>query len=94
MPDREKVIRELINLPTTVYCGFYQLRITHDLRDETVELLKEQEAVKPILTPWIANDDGEVAVYKMECGKCGVPFYYEEQNYCSECGTPILWEGR
>lgn len=45
MPDREKVIRELANLPTTVYCGFYQLRITHDLRDEIVKLLKEQEAV-------------------------------------------------
>ena len=41
--DVKKVIRELVNLPITVYCGFYQLRITHSLRDETVKLLKEQQ---------------------------------------------------
>ena len=46
MPDRDKVIKELVNLHTTVYDGFYQLRITHDLRDETVKLLKEQEDEK------------------------------------------------
>jgi len=61
---------------------------------DAIVLLKEQDAVKPILTPWIVNDDGEVTVYKMECGKCGVQFYYEDQKYCSECGTPILLEGR
>ena len=43
MPDREKVVKELVCLPTTVYDGFYQLRITHDLRDKVVKLLKEQE---------------------------------------------------
>ena len=59
-----------------------------------VALLEDQEAVRPILTPWIVNDDGEVTVYKMECGKCGIQFYYEDQKYCSECGTLILWEGR
>lgn len=48
MPDREKVIRELVNLPTTVYDGFYQLRITHDLRDEIVKLLKEQQKLVDI----------------------------------------------
>ena len=43
MTDSEKVIRELNNLPTTVYCGFYQLRITHDLRDKVVKMMKEQQ---------------------------------------------------
>ena len=42
--DMEKVIKELVCLPTTVYYGFYQLRITHDLRDKVVKLLKEQDA--------------------------------------------------
>ena len=56
--------------------------------------LKEQEAIKPILTPWRVNDDGEVTIYKTECGKCGSQFYYEDQKYCSECGTQILWEDR
>ena len=45
MPDREKVIKELDCLPTTVYDGFYQLRITHDLRDKVVKLLKEQNGL-------------------------------------------------
>ena len=39
----DKVINELNNLPTTVYCGFYQLRMTHNLRDETIKLLKQQQ---------------------------------------------------
>lgn len=43
MPDREKVIKELTNLPTTIYCGFYQLRITHDLRNKVIALLNEQD---------------------------------------------------
>lgn len=45
--DSEKAIKELTNLPTTIYDGFYQLRITHDLRDKVIALLKEQEA-KPL----------------------------------------------
>ena len=39
----DKVINELNNLPTIVHCGFYQLRMTHSLRDEVVELLKKQQ---------------------------------------------------
>lgn len=60
--DREKVIKELVNLPITVHNGFYQLRITHDLRDEIVKLLKEQEKKqitlhkKHVIT-WGRNDD-------------------------------------
>lgn len=44
MIDRENVIKELTNLPTTIYSGMYQLRITHDLRNKVIALLKEQEA--------------------------------------------------
>ena len=44
--DRDAVIKELLCLPITVYYGFYQLRITHDLRDKVVKLLKEQEDEK------------------------------------------------
>lgn len=44
MPDRENVIKELENAPNTVKDGFYYLRITHKLRDDAIDLLKEQEA--------------------------------------------------
>ena len=43
MTDRDKIIKELTNLPTTIYDGFYQLRITHDLRNKVIALLKEQQ---------------------------------------------------
>lgn len=87
--DREKVIKELINLPTMVYDGFYQLRITHDLRDETVKLLKEQETVEPTL---IREGRNKYYNYYV-CPRCRNEVEYE-QNYCSECGMPFLWEGR
>ncbi len=95
MIDREKVIKEfehLLNVAKDNYQDFVDLTV--DGGEEILALLKEQEAVRPILTPWTVNDDGEVTVYKMECGKCGIQFYYEDQKYCSECGTPILWGGR
>lgn len=44
MKDTEKVIKELTNLPKTIYYGFYQLRITYEVRDKVIALLKEQEA--------------------------------------------------
>ena len=45
MAELNKVIEKLSNLPTTVYCGFYQLRITHSLRDDVIKLLKEQPQI-------------------------------------------------
>lgn len=48
----ENVIKELTNLPTTVYGGFYQLRITHDLRNKVIAMLKEPEEQK---RKWLQN---------------------------------------
>ena len=62
--------------------------------DEAIELLKEQEAVEPIITPWLENEDGEVIIEKKECGRCGYHFFTEKPNYCENCGRPVLWEGR
>lgn len=45
------------------------------------ELLKEQEAVKPT---WSRG--------KPFCGACGLRIH--GGKFCSECGKPILWEGR
>ena len=59
-----------------------------------IELLKEQEAVEPIITPWAEDEDGNIVVAKRECGKCGYQFFTERPNFCENCGTPILWEGR
>lgn len=91
MTDREKAIKELTNLPTTIYNGCYQLRITHDLRDEIVKLLKEQEAelsyreAKAITHTATKLDD-------VTCPSCGnvVRMRYD---YCHYCGQKLDWEG-
>ena len=86
------------------YCGWnipHRKSITNDeihfyawLCRSAVALLKEQEAVEPIITPWAEDEDGNIVVAKKECGKCGYQFFTERPNFCENCGTPILWEGR
>ena len=49
--------------------------------DDALKLLKEQEPVKPT---W--------SLGKPFCGACGLRI--RSGKYCSECGKPILWEGR
>lgn len=68
--------------------------VNQQLISRTLALLKEQEAVEPVITPCAVNADGEVEIAKRECGHCGYQFFTEKPNYCENCGTPILWEGR
>ena len=56
---------------------------------EGICLLKEQEAVEPILIREGRNKNYNDYV----CPRCDNEVVYE-QNYCSECGVPFLWEGR
>ena len=59
-------------------------------RAEQVDsLLKEQEAVAPILIREGRNNNYNDYV----CPRCGNEVVYE-QNYCSECGVRFLWECR
>ena len=51
--------------------------------------LKEQEAVEPTLIREGRNKNYNDYV----CPRCDNEVVYE-QNYCSECGIPFLWEGR
>ena len=81
--NREKVIEELVYLPTTVYEGFYQLRITHDLRDKVVKLLKEQEAVAPIRIDGKRN-------HFIKCGNCNYDLVTGFQ-FCPHCGRKVKW---
>lgn len=53
------------------------------------ELLKEQDAVEPILIREGRNKHYNDYV----CPRCDNEVVYE-QNYCSECGVEFLWEGR
>lgn len=53
------------------------------------DLLKEQEAVVPILIREARNKNYNDYV----CPRCDNEVVYE-QNYCSECGVKFMWEGR
>ena len=59
------------------------------------DLLKEQEAVKPVLD----EKTGRIWL----CGNCGSYVGFEDNDphdpnefdkYCRKCGRPVLWEGR
>lgn len=93
MPDREKVIKELECLPITVYHGFYQLRITHDLRDKVVKLLKERDA-EWIEYPECLAYDGAYSDSHIVCSACKHVFSImdnctEEFDYCPHCGAKM-----
>lgn len=75
--------------------GYYYILIRPDVRDRIIELLKKQEAVKPVLD----EQTGRIWL----CGKCGSYVGFEDNDphdpnefdkYCRECGGPVLWEGR
>lgn len=65
------------------------VKMSNQFRDIVVNLLKEHEAVKPILIREGRNKHYNDYV----CPRCDNEVVYE-QNYCSECGVQFLWEGR
>lgn len=86
MPDREKVIKGL------EYCEKYfnccdkcpywdgGTHCTADLAHDTLNLLKEQDAVT-------VHDPGAF------CPKCGWMLYPEDHpKFCGNCGYPVKWE--
>ena len=98
MADMEKVKKGIWQcwLPSTEEeyatqchdCPYYEPGITLEecmtaLRTDALALLKEQEAVKPF-----SDDDGAYW-----CGSCHEDLVWH-QKFCSNCGRPVLWEGR
>lgn len=67
--------------------GKYNI-VTRNAMENAVRLLK-QDAVEPIL-----KREGRNKNYNDYCCPiCDNEVVYE-QNFCSECGRPFLWEGR
>lgn len=58
-----------------------------DLIDETLALLKEQEAVEPHSH---MTDDSDLY---FTCGKCGHVIWSESYKFCPMCATQIAWNG-
>jgi len=77
-----------INRPNFAIC-------VKDIASDALELLKEQEAVKPVQD----KKTGRVWL----CGNCGSYVGFEDHDeddpnefdkFCRECGHPVSWEGR
>lgn len=60
----------------------------HSILTQFHEWAKEQKAVEPILK----RKGRSKAFNDYVCPVCDQEIAYE-QNYCSECGKPILWKG-
>ena len=97
MVDREKVLAGLKSCAdstgalcrTCPYDFIHNENCMGDMAQDALELLKEQEAVEPIL-----KRKGKSKMYNdYVCPVCDNEVVYE-QCYCSECGKPFLWEGR
>lgn len=98
MPDREKVIEayECCKNSFDRICEKcpYEKDCYHDgmpmfVIEKMVALLKEQEAVEPILIREGRNKNYNDYV----CPRCVNGVVYKK-NYCSECGVRFLWGGR
>lgn len=98
MIDREKVFDGLKCLADGDACchsdcHYFDDRVTTScfqrMAQDALELLKEQEAVEPIL-----KREGRNKYYNYYvCPRCNEEVVYD-QNYCPECGAKFMWEGR
>lgn len=91
--DREKII-EALQYMISENCTETQFDYTDDI-EAAIAMLKEQEAVKPVLD----EKTGRIWL----CGNCGSYVGFEDNDphdpnefdkYCRKCGRPVLWEGR
>lgn len=88
----DKVDSEFVYLTKREAEGCLELA---EAQDVIQEMLKEQEAVKPV------RDEQTGRIWL--CGNCGTYVGFEDNDpydpnefdkYCRECGRPVLWEGR
>lgn len=90
VPDREKVIKGLelceIGSGDRCYeteCPYYGQECTESLKNDIFELLKEQEAVKPMKR----IEENEWTV----CGCCK-NHIISKWSFCPYCGKAVKWE--
>lgn len=92
MPDRKEVVIQDLKL---VY--EYIRKEVHDIAsckcrmldkvNDAIALLKEQEAVEPIL-----KRQGRNKYYNYYVCRCCNEELFYQQNYCSECGRAVKWD--
>ena len=76
-----------------VYNNSNQLDTLSSMIDE---LLKEQEAVKPIFIETTRTHEAGFMEVSIKCGNCKskVQYYPERWKYCPNCGRKVKWDER
>lgn len=82
MPDREKVIKALED----AYVTDGVIKMTTQVRDILVALLKEQEAVRPE-----RQHSGGGTTWWNVCGACRTAINPNDK-FCHQCGQAVKWE--
>ena len=91
MPDIEKVIKGLeICTTRPCYCTDCPYKKeccldSQDVMEDALSLLKEQEAVEPIITDHIVFGTSR------KCSKCN-QYLFPAGKYCPHCGKEVKWE--
>jgi len=90
MPDREKVINALENaLAENKYRRYEPIKFSFEVVEIIIDLLKEQEAVKPKKVK--GYNPPMYTIYEYECEKCKSPML-NKQPFCMGCGKTVKWE--
>ena len=102
MVNREKVIKGLElcterSLDCAAYCPY--INASHDwmtctdvLMTDALALLKEQEAVKPVvdIDTWTCGNCGHTLEHQKLLGDNVL--FHEQYDYCPMCGKKVKWE--
>ena len=95
--DREKVIKGIESCEPSVFkrictnCPYREeMNCDYVLWHDAIELLKEQEAVKPIEMQ-LMDDFSCFASYFL-CSICGYELIGKDVMFCSHCGRAVKWE--
>lgn len=106
MADLEKVIKGLELCLANIdregcpeECPYYEACLKYEnyavfqpMMKDALELLKAQEPLKPIIEQEM-DDICSCIDNVAYCGNCGAQIGRLKQNYCSNCGKAVKWDG-
>ena len=92
--ERYVMIRTLGNkLAIIKSMGQHEMLVTTDIMQEILEMLKEQEPVKPVDQgddSYVCDNCGEIVGWE-EMACCGID--QVKFKYCPMCGKAVKWDG-